>query len=274
MIVTADDFGLSEEVNEAVETAHRCGILSAASLMVAGAAAAEAIARARRLPNLHVGLHLVLVEGRPALAPERIPDLVDANGSLRTDMARLGLDLALRPRIRRQLAAEITAQFDAFSASGLVLDHVNAHKHFHLHPLVAQDIIRIGKRFGVSAIRVPIEPADVVTAIESGNAAWAARMLGVWGCVLRRQARVAGMACPDAVFGLAWSGAMTVSRLIGLLTCLPSGVVEIYCHPATADNFAGSAPGYRYREEFAALTDPACIAAVRRSGYVLGGYSR
>jgi len=35
LIVTADDFGLATEVNEAVEIAHRSGILSAASLMVA-----------------------------------------------------------------------------------------------------------------------------------------------------------------------------------------------------------------------------------------------
>lgn len=242
--------------------------------MVAGPAAADAIARARRLPNLRVGLHLVLVEGRPTLAPECVPDLVDANGLLRTDMARLGLDLALRPRVRRQLAAEISAQFDAYCASGLVLDHVNAHKHFHLHPLVAQDVISIAKRFGVSAIRVPIEPADIVTASELGSTALSAQMLGVWARLLRRQARVAGFAYPDAVFGLTWSGAMTPSRMMGLLACLPPGVVEIYCHPATANDFAGHAPNYRYREEFAALTDPACIAAVRRSGYALGGYSR
>ena len=36
LIVTADDFGVAEAVNEAVEQAHRHGILTAASLMVAG----------------------------------------------------------------------------------------------------------------------------------------------------------------------------------------------------------------------------------------------
>src|SRR5215469_9338832 len=58
LIVCADDFGLDVAVNEAVEEAHRHGILSCASLMVAGPAAADALARARRLPTLGVGLHL------------------------------------------------------------------------------------------------------------------------------------------------------------------------------------------------------------------------
>ncbi len=61
LIVTADDFGAAVEVNEAIETAHRDGILTATSLMVAAPAAADAVARARRIPSLRVGLHLVLV---------------------------------------------------------------------------------------------------------------------------------------------------------------------------------------------------------------------
>ena len=58
---TADDFGLTESVNEAVERAHRDGVLQAASLMVAAPASADAVRRARALPNLRIGLHLVVV---------------------------------------------------------------------------------------------------------------------------------------------------------------------------------------------------------------------
>ena len=80
LIVTADDFGAAIEVNEAVERAHRNGILSAASLMVAGAAAGDAVTRAKAMPELRVGLHLVLVEGRPVLPPSQIPNLVGPDG--------------------------------------------------------------------------------------------------------------------------------------------------------------------------------------------------
>ena len=61
LIVTADDFGLAEPVNEAVEIAHTRGILTCASLMVSGRAVADAVKRARKLPDLKVGLHVVQI---------------------------------------------------------------------------------------------------------------------------------------------------------------------------------------------------------------------
>src|SRR3984957_6371068 len=162
LIITADDFGAAVEVNEAVERAHRDGILTAASLMVSGAAAADAVRRARAMPSLRVGLHLVLVEGKPVLPAVSVPDLVDAQGNFRTDMARAGAAMFFLPKVRRQLAAEIEAQFAAFAATGLALDHVNAHKHFHLHPTIAGLIVKIGKRHGVKGARVPLEPHAVL----------------------------------------------------------------------------------------------------------------
>jgi hopanoid biosynthesis associated protein HpnK len=240
--------------------------------MVAGPAAADAVRRAKALPQLRVGLHVVLIEGRPALPPARIPDLVGPDGTFRSGMLRLGLEIALRPSLRRQIAAEIAAQFEAYKATGLALDHVDAHRHFHLHPMVANEIVAIGARYGLRALRVPDEPTAVLTRVEPGAKA-RFPFLGPVIALLRHKARRAGLTAPDAVFGLAWSGAMTSGRLAGLLAHLPPGLVEIYAHPATANEFAGHAPGYRYTDELAALCDPQCIAVLRQSGYRLGGYS-
>src|SRR3954454_22529044 len=104
---SADDFGLSESVNEAVERAFRDGILNAASLMVAAPAAEDAVRRARALPGLRVGLHLVVIEGPGVLPPAQIPDLVSPDGQFPSDQLGLGLRYFFRPRVRRQLAAEI-----------------------------------------------------------------------------------------------------------------------------------------------------------------------
>ena len=248
LIVTADDFGADESVNEAIEIGHRDGILTAASLMVTGPAAAGAVRRAQALPNLGVGLHLVLVEGVPVLSPAQIPGLVDASGRFRTDMARAGVDIFFRPAVRRQLAAEITAQFEAFAATGLKLDHVNAHKHFHLHPTIAGMVLEIGSRFGMRSVRAPVEPGF------GGIAA-------PWAKLLRARLRRAGMAVPDQVYGLRDSGAMTPERLRTVVAALPEGLSEVYLHPATRDDYPGHAPGYRYRDELAALVDPAVAVA-------------
>jgi hopanoid biosynthesis associated protein HpnK len=258
-------------VNEAVELGHRTGILSAASLMVAAPAAADAMARARAMPRLAVGLHLALTDARPALEPECIPDLVDGNGRLRGDLARLGGALAARPRLRAQMRAEIEAQFSLYRASGLTLDHVNVHQHFHLHPMVAAMAIDIGRHYGMAALRVPREPRHIIAYAETGNTPHR-RTEHLCGAILRRMAQRAYLVVPDSVFGLRWSGAMTALRLRHLLERLPPGVSEIYLHPATRDQFPGHAPGYRYRDELAALTDPSCTETLRRIGLRPGGY--
>ena len=272
LIVTADDFGAAIEVNEAVERAHRNGILSAASLMVAGAAAGDAVTRAKTMPELRVGLHLVLVDGRPILPRDAVPDLVDATGHFRTDMARAGAAMFFFPKVRAQLAAEIEAQFAAFEATGLRLDHVNAHKHFHLHPTIASLIVKIGKAHRVTGARVPLEPQDVLGTIEPHKASGVVALTAPFARALRGRFRRAGITAPDAVFGLAWSGAMTGKRLAGLIEHLPEGLSEIYAHPATGP-YPGSAPGYQYAGELAALTDPAVAAALAAKGIKTGGFS-
>src|SRR5690242_16077048 len=97
--------------------------------MVAGPAVADAVRRARALPNLRVGLHLVVIEGPAVLPSSEIPDLLDAHGQFPSDQLRLGINYFARPHVRRQLAAEIRAQFAAFAATGLPLAHADAHKH-------------------------------------------------------------------------------------------------------------------------------------------------
>ncbi|TCM16051.1 hopanoid biosynthesis associated protein HpnK [Novosphingobium sp. PhB165] len=270
LVVTADDFGASLEVNEAVERAHRDGILTAASLMVGGAAVNDAVERAKRLPSLGVGLHVVLVDGRPVLPSDRVPALVDSEGKFRTDMVRAAMRIFASPAARRQLAAEVEAQFDAFAATGLPLDHVNAHKHFHLHPTIAATLVKVGKAHGMRTVRAPVEPRAVLRAVESDSVR--SGVEGIWAQQVQRLMRRASLTTPDQVFGLAWSGAMTTSRIQGLLKHLPDGLSEIYAHPATGP-YAGSAPGYRYAEELAALTDSLAKQAVARNAIVLGRFT-
>jgi hopanoid biosynthesis associated protein HpnK len=272
LIVTADDFGAAGEVNEAVETAHRRGILTAASLMVSGPAAADAIARARRLPSLRVGLHLVLLEGRPLSPPAAVPHLVNGAGIFPANPAPLGTLLACSREARRELGAEITAQFAAFRDSGLTLDHCNAHKHFHLHPVVGSLIGAIGPRFGLRAVRVPLEPVAVLRRVERHGVSPSAALAWPFAMALRRRLAAAGLFTADRTFGLRWSGQLRRGRLSGLIRHLPPGTSEIYLHPATAP-YPGSARGYCYREELEALTAPEVIAACRAFGLRLGGFA-
>ena len=264
VLFSADDFGLSLAVNEGIERAHRDGVLSTARLLVAGPAAPDAVARARRLPGLRVGLHLVAIEGPAVLPRAEIPLLLGRDGTFPSDQARLGLRYAFRPELRRQLAREIEAQFAAFAVTGLRLDHANAHKHMHLHPVVGAMLVRAGLRHGLTALRVPFEPAGPLG--EAGTVGIQA--LRRWTRLLRRQARRAGLAVNDSCFGLAWSGHMTRERIRRLVRHLPDGLSEIYFHPASRRDalLDRLMPGYEHEEELAALCDPELPELLRRNG--------
>ncbi len=272
VILSADDFGLSVGVNEAVEQAHRTGLLSTASLMVAGPAAADAVRRARAMPGLRVGLHLVVIEG-PAADPGTAPDLVDAAGQFPSDQLRLGVRYFARPAIRRQLRQEIRAQYRAFAATGMRLDHANAHKHMHLHPTVGRMMIEEGRAYGLPALRIPAEPPAVMAALGVPQGP-GDRALFAWTRLLRWQARHAGLRTNGHAFGIAWSGHMTASRLLALAPHLPTGLSELYFHPATHKDalLTRLMPNYEHEAELAALCDPAVRGALAQAGALLTNY--
>jgi hopanoid biosynthesis associated protein HpnK len=242
--------------------------------MVAAPAAADAVARALRLPDLRVGLHIVLVDGAPALPPAEVGGLIRCDGRFDRNMARAGVRFSLLPRIRRQLTREIRAQFEAFRATGLQLDHVNTHKHMHVHPTVARLMVEIGRDHGTKAVRVPFEPVAALRAAFPGEH-YAAPLYRPWIGRLQRRLRGAGLFVNDQLFGLAWSGGFDEERLLRLIPHLPDGVSEIYLHPATERSpaLAAAMPGYRQEQELAALLSPSVKSLIGELGIRLVSYS-
>jgi hopanoid biosynthesis associated protein HpnK len=234
--------------------------------MTGAPAVADAVARARDCPGLAVGLHLVLADGPSVLPPRLIPDLVDASGRFGARMVRDGFRFFCLPRVRRQLALEIRAQFEAFAATGLALDHVNAHKHFHLHPTVLSLMLEIGRDHGLAAVRLPLE---------TGLPPW----LRPWLALLRARLRAAGIRHNDYIVGLRLSGRFDEAALLDALRALPpAGVGELYLHPALESGtaIAASMADYRHADEFAALVSPRVRAArdgLRTRGVRFGGFA-
>lgn len=278
VIFNADDFGLDMAVNEAVESAHRDGVLTTASLMVAAPAAEDAVTRARELPRLGVGLHLTLVDGAPLLPAEQVPDLVDKQGRFAADLWLRGVRYFFLPQVRKQLAAEIRAQFAAFAATGLELDHANAHKHLHLHPTVLTLMLDVGEEFGLRAVRLPWEPLGAARcggAQGLAPALWSV-FLRPWLARMRRQLDRRRINHNDLLYGLDATGHMDEARLLRMLGCLPATeVTEIYFHPATVQTAALHAlmPEYEQHAEWAALMSPRVKNYLRDQDIAKGTFS-
>lgn len=292
VIITADDFGLALPVNQAIELAHRRGILTTTSLMVGAPYAADAVTRARYNPNLRVGLHLAVCEAMPVLPPSEIPDLVDERGVL-LDPIRAALTFIFLPRARRQLEAEIRAQFAAFAATGLALDHVNGHNNMQLHPVVLPLLIEVAREYSARAVRLSFEPliASHRAAKSSGTlpegAVRGARApswlrfvewLGMrpWTTYVKWRYRRAGFVLNDYLFGIYDCGSMDLDLLLGVVKNLPEGVSEIHCHPSVgrSSELDHVTPHYQHEAEFHALVSPLVAKAFADCSVdQLSGYS-
>lgn len=235
LVVNADDFGRSHDINAAIIQAHQQGILTTASLMVNGEAGAEAVALARQNPRLGVGLHLALICGQAALPPAEIPGLADAQGQFSNDPVATGMRYFFLPGLRAQLAREIDAQFTKFRATGLPLDHVNGHLNLHLHPVVFQIMLETGVRHGLRHVRLTRDRFWLNTRLAKGQ--WLYRLshgLIFWLLAARSRPRLAarGLRHTQSVFGLLQNARVDEEYILRLLPRLPGGDSELYSHPS------------------------------------------
>ncbi len=271
VLFTADDFGLSPGLNQAVALAHRFGLLRNASLMPGAPASALAMALARELPGLCLGVHLTLIQGQAVLPPSTLPRLVDAEGRFSSDPVSTGwryfFDTGLLPEIRRELAAQI----EAVLAAGLSVWHLNGHLNLHLHPRLAPLVVDLAREYGIPALRLAKEDWRTTLALAPGHP-FPKAALGVIFTILSRRAerlaRNAGLVVNDHLFGLTHPGHLTEDHLVNLVPRLQPGLTEIYGHPAlaAAPALVQAAPGYRRREEFSALVSPRLKEALERHG--------
>jgi chitin disaccharide deacetylase len=272
LIINADDFGASQEINEAVIRGYREGVLTSASLIVSGSAADGAITLARQNPGLAVGLHLVLAAGRAVLPTQVIPHLVDKQGRFPESCGWAGVRDFFSPASRRELRRELRAQFQRFAATGLALSHVDGHKHFHVHPAVFPEVVRLASAFGARGIRLPADPTRGVTlrnasrAIEALTWSIAFRLLRHW---CQRQLLSVGLQCAFPTLGLMQCGAIDEQTLLGLIDRVATPLTEIYLHPTVGARVHRLGAN---QQELEALLSPAVRRLIDERGIELTSY--
>jgi hopanoid biosynthesis associated protein HpnK len=277
LIVSADDFGMSAGVNAGVVRAHRDGILTDASLMVNGRAFEEAVGLARRHPELAVGLHLMLVQGRAAAPPAEIPLLAGDRGMFGTNPVWNGLRYFFLPGVRAQLRREIEAQLERFRATGLPLSHVDGHLTIHMHPVALGILIDLARPFDIRAVRLPREPLRPALAFDRrhlGRKLLEATVFATLSRHARRRLARAGIRHPDRMYGLHQTGHVSEDYVLSVLRRLPAGVSELYCHAAVVDDEARRwrPADYESEGELAALLSPRVRAAIEEAGIVRTSY--
>jgi predicted glycoside hydrolase/deacetylase ChbG (UPF0249 family) len=259
MIVNADDFGFTRDVNEGIVEAHRSGILTATTLMANGEAFEDAVARSRQAPSLDVGCHVVLVEGQSVLDPTRalpatVKDLI-AN-LFRRDFP---------------LYEEIRAQVRKLIGAGIHPSHIDSHKHSHLLPPVLEAVAKVAREFDIQWVRRPFDFGidDKARVLKRAVA------LGMGLLRPRFASALEGLRTTDHFTGFQITGALDDEALVRTLEQLPGGLTEFMCHPGRLGPELRAART-RLKEsraiELAALVSPKTRSAMERRGIELVNY--
>lgn len=205
LVVNADDFGLTADVNRGIIEAHRSGILTATTLMANGAALDNALQLARENPSLDIGCHLVLIGGESVVDPRRrlptsVTELVRAVG-----LGRMSVDDELAAQLRKLLAA------------GIRPTHLDTHKHTHLLPAILSAVGRVSRAFGIPWVRKPLA-------------------VPVLGSLLEWRLRRNGCRTTDHFAGYSLTGRFGTVELVRCLRTLGSGSTEFMCHPGFCED--------------------------------------
>ena len=272
IVLNADDFGASASINAAVMQAHRRGVLTSASLMVTGDAAAEAVALAREAPDLAVGLHIVVACGKAALPPTQIPHIVDQDGQFPNDPLHAGLRYYFSRTTQEELAAELEAQFERFAATGLALSHVDSHLHMHVHPTLFRLLLPLAEKYGAQGLRLPRDDFWVSMGHDRRRAGLKALWAIVFGLLARHCAgRLEShpLKVTHRVYGLMQTGQMRESYVLDLLHRLQVPTAEFYFHPSLRIEDGASGPN---PSDLATLLSPAVRGVIQERGLCLATY--
>lgn len=252
LIVNADDFGFTHDVNAGIIQAHREGILTATTLMANGDAYEDAVRLASENPSLDVGCHLVLVQGKSLVTGRPLPE---KPGQLLMGLSRREIDVE----------GELRAQIRKILASGVRPTHLDSHKHTHIVPTVFRAVVRLAHEFGIPYVRLPLDAT-----VPCGGP-----VCHLLGRFYRRFTGRFGVRTTDYFVGFRLTGSLTEDTLAPALGSLREGTTEFMCHPGYLGGELRVA-ATRLKEsrvrELEALTSPRIRQLIEEQGITLAGY--
>jgi predicted glycoside hydrolase/deacetylase ChbG (UPF0249 family) len=244
LIVNADDFGLTENVNRGILDAYRDGIVTSTTLLANGIAFESAAAASKRFRRLGVGVHLNLSEGKPVADASKIPTLVDRGGRLHMTPARLWAGIAAGQVSLPEIEVELRAQVAKVIRAGIRPTHFDGHKHVHVLPRVSEIVIRLAHEFRIPSVRCPAEqnarangphPNWGFSRISKFRQYLVGRAVSDLAGSFGRKLTEAGLQRATHFFGINETGFLDASVIRQILENLPEGASELMCHPGYRD---------------------------------------
>lgn len=261
LVVNADDFGFSRDVNLGIVEAHTRGILTSTTLMANGQEFEHAVSLAHRHPSLDVGCHLVLVQGKSLVTKNPLPSSI-------RDLTFALLTRKIKPY------DELKAQVEQILAAGIIPTHLDTHKHTHLLPPVLDAVARLSEEFGIRWVRrpfdFPMQASPAPFALKATSTAFSVMRLQFHRKLQRHRCRTT-----DHFAGFQLTGRFQAEQLLAVIRALLPGSTEFMCHPGFCTDELRSLPTRlkeQRRQELDALIDPRVRLTLQETGVKLTSY--
>ncbi|RMH59783.1 MAG: ChbG/HpnK family deacetylase [Candidatus Hydrogenedentota bacterium] len=227
LVVSADDFGWSRDVNEGILESHLSGVVTAAGLLANAPDFTDAVARAFDTPSLDIGIHLNIYRFRPVLRSLRGSRLTSSGGSFREDVRQILRYVLSSPTGRRLALEEFRAQIERVLELGLPISHLDSDKHLHLWPTFFPSVAELAVEYRIRFVRTIREEAVLPLSLPA--------FLSLLSLPARARLRRLGRATPDHTRGIT-TPPRTLATLKNILSKLPAGLTELISHPGRIDS--------------------------------------
>jgi len=273
LIVTADDFGLTEGINEGIVKARREGIVTFVNFLASGEAFDNAAGLKDELNINEMGAHLALTETVPVSDPATIPSLIAKNGRFfrhyTTFFARLFLGMVDPDHIR----LELKSQMDRLKRLGIPVTNLSSHEHIHMAPAILKIFIELAGEYNIPSIRYLNE--DRPMRRFALKKFYKALLLPYLNKRIKPALEKKQIVFTDHLLGFLDSGKIEEEILMDMLGSMDDGYTELVTHPG----FLGPEILDRYKfhinceSELYALTSPRVKKTISEKNVALVTYS-
>ena len=272
LIIHADDFGLSKEINAGILQAYIEGNLTSTSIMASGAAFEEAVEICHTIPALDTGIHLTLVGERPVLNGSAIKSLLNREGCFHTNAGQFVRKYYCGQLSLKEIRCELEAQIQKVLNTDVPISHLDSHQHLHMLPRILSITVELARKYNIAAIRFPCESFNFSMLWELPLLPRTLQMLVLNGfCFLGRKTDILRT---DHFIGFRAGGNMNKYNLLQTIDRLPQNkTIELMCHPGKGDSGSSySNWQYHWQDELDALLDADVTALLQQKNISLISY--
>lgn len=254
-ILNADDFGMSKAFNKAVLDGYNHGFLTSASLCANGEEFAAAVNEIiPECPNLGIGVHLNIIEGKSVQNAAKTSMITDANGYFNCSYLKL-MYLANQPQFLETVEKEFREQIEKVLKFTKV-DHLDSHVHVHGIPQIFEITCKLAKEYGIKQVRTQFEHFYLVPDIKKHlNLKYPPNILKV--LLLnhftfhnnKKLIKEYGLQTNDYIIGVGYTGMMDENTVLSGISAVDKDiVVEALIHPCHYTDAKQNKNNQHYKE--------------------------